>query len=293
MLVRSSLQRFSEEASVENLGYLFHGSYTVSPSDLRKTILTLAVQGKLVPQDPKENQLDKSKLRLNVVSRHNYVDDEETSMSSINDLNYEIPADWRWTKLDDILVYGPTNGISPQSVDFETGVKSLTLTATTSGRFKSKFFKFLTIQVPLDSELWLKDGDILVQRGNTHEYVGVSAIYRGPSNTFVYPDLMMKLRVVPDVDVSFIHIAMSEECSRSYLRRRASGTTGSMPKISQKTLRSLPIPLPPLAEQRRIVATVEELMSMVDELEEMEKQATARGSSLLDAIVHELAAIAG
>ena len=64
-------------------------------------------------------------------------------------------------------------------------------------------------------------------------------------------------------------------------------------RLSIDEIANLPIPLPPLAEQRRIVAKVEELMSMVDELEEMETQATDRGSSLLDAIVHELAATAG
>src|SRR5690606_27854610 len=53
-LVRASLARFTEAPTPANLEFLFHPSYEVSPADLRKTILTLAVQGKLVPQDPND-----------------------------------------------------------------------------------------------------------------------------------------------------------------------------------------------------------------------------------------------
>ena len=54
VLVRASLSRFAESPTPENLGYLFHKSYDIPPSELRKSILTLAVQGKLVPQDPND-----------------------------------------------------------------------------------------------------------------------------------------------------------------------------------------------------------------------------------------------
>ncbi len=50
-LARASLARFAETPTPANLDYLFHKSYTITPADLRKSILTLAVQGKLVPQD--------------------------------------------------------------------------------------------------------------------------------------------------------------------------------------------------------------------------------------------------
>jgi type I restriction enzyme S subunit len=138
-------------------------------------------------------------------------------------------------------------------VDYEAPVRSLTLSATTSGRFKRQHSKFITTDVPPDSDLWLRDGDLLVQRGNTIEYVGVAAVYRGEANCFIYPDLMMKLRVFAAVYVEYIHIAMSQEAAREFLRARASGTSGSMPKINQGTLKSLPLPIPPLAEQRRII----------------------------------------
>ena len=53
-LARASLARFADAPTPANLNLLFHPSYAIAPADLRKTILTLAVQGKLVPQDPND-----------------------------------------------------------------------------------------------------------------------------------------------------------------------------------------------------------------------------------------------
>jgi type I restriction enzyme, S subunit len=291
-LARASLARFTESPTPKNLGYLFHKSYDISPADLRKTILTLAVQGKLIPQSPKDEPASNLLARC-LAERQRLKRTSATAVEILGDedtLGFGIPKSWQWAKLDDLLIFGPTNGFSPKAVDFETPVRSLTLSATTSGTFKGKHSKFITTEVPPDSDLWLQDGDILVQRGNTIEYVGVPAVYRGEPNRFVYPDLMMKLRVSSSIDSGYIHLAMSQEAARDFLRARASGTSGSMPKINQTTLRSLPLPIPPLPEQRRIVAKVNELMTLVDQLESQLEQSKSLGEKLMEAIVAELTA---
>jgi len=60
--------------------------------------------------------------------------------------------------------------------------------------------------------------------------------------------------------------------------------------LNLSILRSLPIPLPPLSEQRRIVAKVDQLMTLVDELELQLATSRATGEKLLAALVAELSA---
>ena len=63
-----------------------------------------------------------------------------------------------------------------------------------------------------------------------------------------------------------------------------------MPKSNQTTLKSLPLPIPPLAEQRRIVAKVDQLMALVDALETQLAASSATAANLLSALVAELTA---
>lgn len=293
-LAQASLTRFADAPTPANLEFLFHKSYAIDPGELRKSILTLAVQGKIVSQDANDEAVENMLLRI--LDEQRFL--KRTIASNIRilaadgRLEYETPESWKWVTLEDISIFGPTNGISPKSVEYETPVRSLTLSATTSGRFKAEHCKYIPMELSTDSDLWLKDGDVLVQRGNTMDYVGVAAVYHGAPHQFVYPDLMMKIRVSSEVDVDFIHLAMSSEPSRSFLRARASGTSGSMPKINQATLKSLPLPIPPLAEQKRIVAKVEQLMGLVDRLEAQLAESRAKATALLDAVVAELSAVA-
>jgi type I restriction enzyme S subunit len=258
-----------------------------SIDQLKQTILQLAVMGKLVKQDADDEPVDD--LLKRILSERRKLSRTKAivvhPIASKDGLGYSIPTSWRWSRLEDLLIYGPTNGFSPQAVSYETPVRSLTLSATTSGRFNGEHSKFIATEVESDSNLWLRDGDILVQRGNSIEYVGVAAIYKGKPNCFVYPDLMMKLRVSTALDVEFIHLAMSEQSARGFLRARATGTSGSMPKINQTTLNSLPIALPPLAEQHRIVAKVDELMALCGRLKAHLQNAQATQLHLADSLV--------
>jgi type I restriction enzyme S subunit len=180
----------------------------------------------------------------------------------------ELPEGWGWVKLEAIVEEGPINGYSPQAVKFETGTKAITLTATTSGKFDGSYFKYIDEAIPNESSLWLRFGDILIQRGNTIEYVGVPAIYKGHANQFIYPDLIMKIRVVQFVDADYTVFSLREERARSWLRGRAVGAAGSMPKINHATLRSLPIPICSNLEQQQIVQELESKLSEVDQLDQ-------------------------
>jgi type I restriction enzyme S subunit len=141
--------------------------------------------------------------------------------------------------------------------------------------------------VPTDSDFWLREGDLLFQRGNTREYVGIAAIYSGAPGKFLFPDLMMRVRVTPLVDLRYVHLAAVAPPARTYLSANASGAQASMPKINQTVLVLLPIPLPPLAEQRRIVAKVDELMVLCTRLEASLSTVDDTRRRLLEALLAE------
>lgn len=218
------------------------------PVDMQKSLLQWAIQGKLVEQRPEEGTAEGI-----------YPEIQEEPP-------FDIPQNWKWVRLSDIIVEKPSNGFSPKGVNYETKVKNLTLTATTSGKFKPDAFKYVDIDLEPDSKYWLKNGDLLIQRSNSRELVGTSCVYTGKDNEYIYPDLMMKLRVKDGISIFYVDYVLKAPLSRFYFSKNASGTSESMPKINQRIVSDTLIPLPPLAEQKRIVAKLEELLPLCERL---------------------------
>ena len=186
--------------------------------------------------------------------------------------NRDIP--WEYTTLESVIKDRPRNGYSPKAVDYPTQVKSFSLSATTSGIFKPEYFKYIDKEIEQDSYLWLKPGDVLIQRSNTLEYVGTSAIYTGQFGDFIYPDTVMKIQVDEDKTTNkFIHYSLSNKKTRQYFKDNATGTAGNMPKINQKTVMNTPVSLPPIKEQKEIVRRIESLFKLADSIEQKYQQA--------------------
>ena len=244
---------------------------TEFPEDMKKSVLQYAIQGKLVEQRPEEGtaeelyrQIQTEKKRL---TKEGKIKKEKPLPEIAEDeIPFDIPESWKWVRLLDVVEEKPANGFSPKGVDYQTAVKNLTLTATTSGYFKSDAFKYVDIQLEPDSKYWLKKDDLLIQRSNSRELVGTSCIYTGDDDAFIYPDLMMKLRVMNGVDVKYVDHVLKSPLTRNYFSKTASGTSESMPKINQGIVSATLIPLPPLAEQKRIVAKLEEILPLCERL---------------------------
>ena len=259
-------------------------SLTTRPDQIKalhQTILNLAVRGKLVPQDPNDEPASELLKRIAATKGRSRCRIESESEP------YGLPAPWKWAALDELITTGPQNGISPKPTTRTDAPKAITLTATTSGTFKPDNFKHVEANIPDESEFWLRDGDLIFQRGNTREYVGIAAIYEGPSKTFLFPDLIMKVRISSLISLRFVHLAAVSPPARAYFSDNASGAQATMPKINQTTLISLPIPLPPLAEQHRIVAKVNELMALCDRLEASLATGDDARRHLLAALLHK------
>ena len=178
---------------------------------------------------------------------------------------------WSSCKLIDILVEKPRNGYSPKPVDYVTACKSMTLSATTTGVFKPEFFKYIDEEIPEDSHLWLTPGDILIQRANSLEKVGMSAIYTGAEYEFIYPDLMMKLTVKEPNNKHYVDYYLKTDEILNYFRSNATGTAGNMPKINQKVVSETPLILPETQEQAEIVRLLDDLLAKEQQAKEAAK----------------------
>jgi len=243
------------------------------PEEIKKSLLQYAIQGKLVEQRKEEGDAEtlyaEIKKRAMTGDKAGKNSSDKMVSEAFDDVPFDIPDTWKWVRLIDLIQKKPSNGFSPKGVNYETKYRNLTLTATTSGYFKFDAFKYIDIDEDKASQYWIKHNDILIQRSNSRELVGTSCIYTGEDNQYVYPDLMMRVHVWEEfVDVKYIDYVLKAPLVRKYYSSNATGTSDSMPKINQTIVAMTPIPLPPLEEQKRIVAKIEELLLYYHRLKE-------------------------
>jgi type I restriction enzyme S subunit len=105
--------------------------------------------------------------------------------------------------------------------------------------------------------------------------------------TLVHGVNLLLLRPIPGIDSKYLNIALRELRAAGYFVSIAQRAVNQA-SINQKNLGKTPIPIPPLAEQRRIVAKVSELMALVDELETQLAASRAAAEKLLSGLVAEL-----
>ncbi len=135
-------------------------------------------------------------------------------------------------------------------------------------------------------------GDFLLSRANTEELVARSVVVEQTPPKLMMSDKIVRFTFSNDLDKRFLNFANSSEFARHYYARNASGTSSSMKNVGREVMCHLPVPLPPLTEQKRIVAKVEQLMGLVDRLEAQLAESRAKATALLEAVVAELSAAA-
>ena len=262
---------------------------------LRQNILQDAIEGKLTEDWRINNPVVKGNPDFDAEALFEKIQKEkchtdskkkEKAMPEITDDEklFVIPDGWKWVRLGEIIKEPPRNGYSPKAVDFETSVKSLKLGAVTYGVFNPDEYKYINEDIPQDSYCWLKNGDILIERSNSIEYVGICAIYTGDDNEFMYPDLLMRFRVLDILSNEYIHKAMISPFNRAYFMNNAKGSQKTMPKINQDCVVNTIIPL---AEQAEIVRVVESQLAKVDQLEKQIAERETLTKQLMQSILKD------
>ncbi len=196
-----------------------------------------------------------------------------------------VPEHWDLVRLKGALREPLRNGHSSRASSSDAGIRTLTLTAVTLNDFSIKHTKLTSANPHRVRDMWLKRGDILVERANTLDYVGLAALYDGEDNFAIFPDLLVRVRVreeqvVPKVLAEFLLMPVC----RGYFRMNAKKTAGNFPKIDQGTIEHTLIPLPPLSEQGEIANQ----LSVVDTKLRAEEMRRVALENLFKSMLHHL-----
>ena len=281
-LVQASLARFTQDPTPTNLQFLFLPSYTVSPTDLRKTILTLAVQGKLVPQDPKDESADKWLLRLGLRNR----------ISAINELGDEVdtlPTGWSRVQFEEIAIVSGGVTLGRKLGDRKTvSLPYLRVANVKRGEIDLSVIKEVLIPEDEIERYCLRDNDLLMTEGGDWDKVGRAAIWHAEIPVCLHQNHVFRARMRSAELIPFwFERYFNSPIGRNYFESASKQTT-NLASINMRQVRGCPIPLPPLAEQGRIVAKVDELLALVDELETQLVASRTVAQNLLAALVREL-----
>ena len=285
-LSRASLARFAEAPTPANLNLLFHSSFPIPPSDLRKSILTLAVQGKLVAQDPKdesaEHSLARNDERRRDTARSDHRADEDNQVLLSADDRWDIADTWAWRGLADLVLFVDYRGKTPAKLS--SGVRLLTAKNVRKGQINLSPEEFLSES---EYKTWMtrgfpKAGDVLF---TTEAPMGNAAVVE-LTERFALAQRVICFQSYGALDTAFLVLQILSDQFQFILDKNGTGVTAKGIKASK--LKQLPIAIPPLAEQRRIVAKVEQLMALVDELESQLAASRTTATKLLSALVAEL-----
>ena len=269
--------------------------YTVKENvaELRKAILQLAVMGKLVPQNPDEQpasellqEIEAEKQRL--VKEGKIKVPKSLPPVTEEEKPYALPQGWEWARLGN-LALSSDSGWSPQCLPGmrkgqEWGV--LKVSAVSWGKFNPDENKALPASQNPRLDCEVKIGDFLISRANTDELVARSVVVDYAPPHLMMSDKIVRFTLSCSVNKTFLNIVNGSPYSRAYYIENASGTSSSMKNVSRETMSLLPVSLPPLQEQHRIVAKIDGLMGLCEFLEQQIDAATSKQAELLNALIH-------
>ncbi|MDR4466189.1 MAG: restriction endonuclease subunit S [Nitrospira sp.] len=196
---------------------------------------------------------------------------------------------WVEKRLEEVLAVQPQNGWSPPAANHaNSGTPVLTLSAVTGFVFRPDKIKFTSAVTDSRARYWVQNGDLLITRSNTPELVGHVAIASGIEEPTIYPDLIMQMNPDPtNALTEFLYYQMRSPALREEISSRAQGANPTMKKISNGAVRTLPICVPAIPEQRRVVAQLDTLASETQYLESIYRQKLAALEALKKSLLYQ------
>ena len=157
------------------------------------------------------------------------------------------------------------------------------------GRLVDTNLKYVDASIDDLPGLYLKTHDILFNRTNSYELVGKSGIFRGPDDSATFASYLIRIRLPSALLFpAFFSLAMNAPYFRETQIEPEVIQQCGQANFNGTKLSSTVVPVPPLAEQRRIVSKVDQLMALVDQLETQLATSRAAAEMLMEVVVAEL-----
>ena len=263
---------------------------TMDTKALRQKILDLAIHGKLVPQDPNDEPasvlLERIKAEKERLIKEGKIKRSKKSAKTSDTPHYEnvpfeVPSSWVWTTLGEISNYGECNNVSVDSItdddwvleleDLEKDTAKIIQTLSRSKRsIKGVRHRF-------------NKGDILYSKLRTY----LNKVLVAPQSGYCTTEIM-PFNSYCNVSSYYLNHVLRSAYFLDYTQQCGYGV--KMPRLSTTDACNGMIPLPPLAEQKRIVKEIEHWFSLIDVIESGKEdlQATIKQakSKILDLAIH-------
>ena len=259
---------------------------------LRELILTLAVQGKLVPQNPADEPasvlLEKIRAeKERLMAEGKIKRGKPLAAISEEEKPFEVPVGWEWARCADYfleLCTGPFGSVIHQEDYVRNGVPLINPSHMINGNIVHDPRVTLKQEdAERLSAYALSAGDlVLARRGEVGRYALVTAHEHG----WLCGTGSFFVRLHTSCNRSYLGLLFTDSRFRQHLQGESVGTT--MTNLNQRILLDSLIAVPPLAEQSRIVTRVEELMQLCDALEAKGRLEAAQHARLVSTLLATL-----
>lgn len=247
----------------------------MTPQELKNSILQLAIQGKLVEQRAEEGTAEELFVKIQeekqkLIAEKKIKKEKPLPEITEEEKPFDIPESWKWVRFDEISNIIGTGLVRSNSEQFVSG-QYYYFKMNNIGNFDGKcHFDNMFMINATDEEFEkykLSQGDFLFNTRNSRELVGKVAVVPNICDKIILNNNILKIRFLADILPDYISAFFNSPLGRKQLHNFITNTT-NVAAIYKKQLVTLLVPLPPLAEQKRIVAKIEELLPYIDRYEQ-------------------------
>ena len=243
------------------------------PEDMEKSILQMAMQGKLVEQRPEEGTADELYEQI-VAEKAQLIKDgkikKEKPLPEIteDEIPFEIPSSWKWVRFQEVCAVLTCGYAStPEYVAENIGMPFISAKNIKPYKFMPDDHKYIKRELydKLTQTCCPKKNDILLTRVGAG--IGEAAIIDIDMEFAIYVSLtLIKLVDYKQLDNRYILYWLNSPIGTDNARKNIFGKGASQGNLNVNNVRTFLVPLPPLEEQKRIVAKVDELLPYCDQL---------------------------